>query len=147
MPTAKEEQEKLVTVLKSWQKIEDRSASSASQVIESSDNPLLRQVMEIIRADSMRHREVQQFVIDSLTKQAPSLTPEDLASVWDQIEEHIELETKMVRSVEKTLEGVGGKKMMVQEYLLRYLLADEQKHDKLLADLDHIKRGMYPYGS
>ncbi len=145
--TQKQSQEKLVETLGRWQKIEDRSASSATEVIESTDNPLLRQVMEIIRGDSMRHREVQQFVIDSFTKSAPALTPEGLAAVWDKVEEHIELERKMIRSVEEALEGVGGKKLMVQEYLLRYLLVDEQKHDAMLADLDQIKRGMYPYGS
>jgi hypothetical protein len=145
--STKGEQEKLIDTLRSWQNVEDRSAISASEVIESSDNELLRQVMEIIRADSMRHHAVQQFIIDSFTSRAPSLTPEELADVWGRIEEHIELERKMIRSVEASLDAVGGKKMLVQEYLLRYLLADEQKHDNLLTDLDTLKRGMYPYGS
>jgi hypothetical protein len=36
---------------------------------------------------------------------------------------------------------------MIQEYLLRYLLADERKHQTLLTELDRIKRGMVPYGA
>ena len=147
MATMKEQHEKMVRTLKRWQKVEDRSASSASKVVEKTDNALLRQVMEIIRADSMRHRQVQQFVIDCFEKQAPSLTPEELADVWSEIEEHIDLEKKMIESVKQALVGVSGKKLVVQEYLLRYLLADEEKHDKMLGDLDQIKRGMYPYGS
>ena len=147
MATMKEQQEKMVRTLKHWQKVEDRSAASASKVVERTDNPLLRQVMEIIRADSMRHRQVQQMIIDCFEKQAPSLTPEELAEVWSEIEEHIDLEKAMIESVKQALVGVAGKKLVVQEYLLRYLLADEEKHDKMLGDLDQIKRGMYPYGS
>ena len=35
--------------------------------------------------------------------------------------------------------------MLVQEYLLNYLLVDEKKHDSLLAQLEAVKKGMYPY--
>ena len=33
---------------------------------------------------------------------------------------------------------------MVQQYLVNYLIVDEEKHDKLLDDLNLIKMGMYP---
>ncbi len=145
--TMKEEQQKLVDTLKGWQKVEAMSARSASEVIEKTDNDLLQQVMKIIRGDSMRHHEVQQFIIDTFTRQAPSLTPEELAAVWEKVEEHIELERQMIDSVRTALDGVAGKKMVIQEYLLRYLLTDEEKHDAMLDQLNQIKRGMYPYGS
>jgi hypothetical protein len=35
--------------------------------------------------------------------------------------------------------------MLVQRYLLEYLLADEKKHDQLLEKLEAIKKDMYPY--
>ena len=35
--------------------------------------------------------------------------------------------------------------MLVQEYLINYLLMDEEKHNKVLEHLDSIKKGMYPY--
>ena len=35
--------------------------------------------------------------------------------------------------------------MLVQEYLLNYLKADEMKHDALLSLLEAVKKGMYPY--
>lgn len=145
--TMKEEQQKLVDTLKGWQKVEAMSARSASEVIEKTDNDLLQQVMKIIRGDSLRHHEVQQFIIDTFTRQAPSLTPEELAAVWEKVEEHIELERQMIDSVRTALDGVAGKKMVIQEYLLRYLLTDEEKHDAMLDQLNQIKRGMYPYGS
>lgn len=143
----KELQARLVDTLRKWQQLEERSAASAAEIVEASDHPLLRQVMEIIRSDSERHREVQQLVIDTLTERAPSLTPEQMADVWDRVEEHVELEQSMIRSVEEALAGVSGQSLMIQEYLLRYLLADERKHQTLLTELDRIKRGMVPYGA
>ena len=40
-----------------------------------------------------------------------------------------------------SLKGQQG--MIVQEYLLKYLLTDEKKHNELLDALDGIKRGVY----
>lgn len=147
MATMKEQQEKIVKTLKSWKKLEERSATSAGEVAGRTTNPLIRQTMEIIRGDSERHAQVQQLIIDTFEKASPSLTPEELAEVWGQIEEHIDLERKMVASVRETLDAVKGKRMMVQEYFLHYLLTDEEKHDRMLAELEQVKRGMYPYGS
>ena len=33
--------------------------------------------------------------------------------------------------------------MMVQAYLINYLLTDERKHNELLSRLDDIKKGVY----
>ena len=35
--------------------------------------------------------------------------------------------------------------MLVQSYLLEYLLKDEKKHNLLLERLADIRKGMYPY--
>jgi bacterioferritin (cytochrome b1) len=103
--------------------------------------------MRIIEADSRRHREIQQVIVDSLAEQAIALTPEGMADVWDQVEAHVEMERKMVDGVRESLDAVTGEQLVVQEYLLRYLLADERKHERLLSELDSIKRGMHPYGA
>jgi hypothetical protein len=47
--------------------------------------------------------------------------------------------------VESLLSELKGKKMMVEEYFLNFLVADETKHCKMLAALDTFKRGLYPY--
>ena len=143
--STKEIQEKLARTMKDWQKIEDASTASCGRVMESTDNPLIRLVMEIIQRDSQIHHRVQEFIARSITEQALSLTPEELGKVWDGIRSHIELEKKMVGYVEETLGALKGRKMLVQEYLLTYLREDEQKHDRLLEALDKIKAGLYPY--
>jgi hypothetical protein len=145
--TTKELQAELVTTMKRWQKIEDASVASTGRIIEQTDNPLIRLVMEIIQRDSQMHHRVQALIAGSLESAAISLKPEEMTAVWESIEKHIELEKQMVGFVEETLETLKGRKMLVQEYLLHYLRTDEKKHDELLEALEGIKKGMYPYAS
>lgn len=143
----KEIQESLIQELRKWQKLEAASSESAYKVAERTDNPVIKQVMEIIARDSETHKKVQEFIVRSMTEEAPVITPEDLANIWDGIEKHIQMEKKMVQSVREALEQLKGKYLVLQQYLLQYLLEDEQKHDHLLEGLRKIKEGMYPYGS
>jgi hypothetical protein len=143
--TTKEIQEKLVETMQRWQKIEDAAVDSTGKIIDSTENPLIRLVMEIIQADSRMHRRVQEFIAGTLTEKAVSLTPEEMGKVSEAIEKHNAIEKQMVGYVDETLNALKGKKMLVQEYLLNYLWDDEKKHETLLSILDKVKEGMYPY--
>ena len=59
---------------------------------------------------------------------------------------HIELEKRVVGIAEQAIATLKGKQMVIQEYFINYLLEDERKHSYLLAQLDTIKRRMYPDG-
>jgi len=143
--STKELQEKIVDTMKRWQKIENSAVASTGRVIEATENPIVRMVMEIIQRDSQFHHRVQGFIIDSLETKAIELGTDDLGNIWEMIEKHIELEEKTVELARESLEALKGKKMLVQEYLINYLLEDEQKHNKILGHLSKIKSGMYPY--
>jgi len=143
--STKELQEKLVSSMKGWQAIEEKAVASTQEIIEKTDHPLIRTVMEIIQTDSRRHAEVQQMIIDTFEKQEIPITPEDLLEVWDLIEGHIEIERKTVDYATEALTALKGTKMVVVEYLLHYLLTDENKHNELLDSLEVVKKGMYPY--
>jgi hypothetical protein len=144
--STKEIQEKIVDNMKRWQRIENGSVASTGKVIEKTENPVLRLIMEIIQRDSQMHYRVQELIADSLTTKTVSLTPEELESAWDLVEKHIEIEKKTVELAEEALAALKGKKMVVQEYLLEYLLEDENKHNHVLESMATIKKGMYPYG-
>jgi hypothetical protein len=144
--STKEIQEQIVENMKNWKKIENASVASTGKVIEKTDNPIIRLIMEIIQRDSQMHYRIQDLIIDSLEKSAISLTPEELGEVWDLVEKHIDLEKKTVAMAEESLEALKGRKMVVQEYLLDYLRIDEEKHNAVLETLSTIKKGMYPYG-
>ena len=139
-------QEQIVDNMKRWQKVEDASLASTGRVIEKTGNPVIRLVMEIIQRDSAMHHRIQQMVIDTFVKEVVTLTPDELIEVWDLVEKHIELEKKTVELAQEAIDALKGKKMVVQEYLLEYLMIDEQKHNEILARLETIKKGMYPYG-
>lgn len=140
----KDIQADLIEKMEMWQKIEDASVVSTGKIIEKTKNPFIRQVMEIIQADSRTHHRVQELIA-RLTREGVVFSTDDLAEVWDGIEDHIRIEKQMVEYVSEALAAIKGRKMLIQEYLLEYLKVDEQKHDDLLEALEKIKAGAYPY--
>ena len=134
----------LVGTLRNWQALERQAIETTAEIMERTDNLVIREVMEIIRHDSLQHHRVQQFIIDSFTKQPVSLTPEEVGEIWGAIEAHDEVERETIAIAKKMVEEC---QFPVQRVLLEYLLGEEEKHDKLLQRLNEIKKGMYPYGS
>ncbi len=63
-----ERQKFTIDVLRQWQGIERDAIETTAQIMEKTDNLLIRQIMEIIRNDSVQHHRVQQFLIDSITR-------------------------------------------------------------------------------
>ena len=144
--STKEIQEKIIDNMRRWQKIENASVASTGRVMEKTENPVVRMVMEIIQRDSQMHYRIQEMIADSLESKTVTLTPDELGDVWEMIEKHIELEKMTVELAHEAMEAIKNKKMVVQEYLIRYLLEDEEKHNTILEKLGIIKKGMYPYG-
>ena len=141
--STKENEKQLVETLQSWQHVENESIAQTAAIIDKTSNPVIQLVMSIIQRDSAMHHRVQQFIVDSLETRALTLTPEDLAQVWQAIEAHIEAEKQTESLVAAARKALAGTKNVVQAYLLSYLEHDEKKHDKMLDDLALIKRGMY----
>lgn len=132
-----ERQKFTIDVLRQWQGIERDAIETTAQIMEKTDNLLIRQIMEIIRNDSVQHHRVQQFIIDSVTRQAITLSPDELAEVWGQIEAHDELERQTIALAKELLEQTTEP---VHKILLNYLLTDEEKHDGILGELNDFKK-------
>jgi len=143
--SVKELQSKISETMGKWKKMENATVALTGQIIEETDNPIIRLVMEIILRDSQMHYRVQGLIADSLEGRTISLSPEDLGKVWTLIEKHIEMEKESCDFGEELLSQLKGKGMPVQSYLLGYLMRDEAKHVALLAELSQIKKKMYPY--
>jgi len=135
--------EKLVNALRQWQTIERKSIDSCANIMEKTDNALIRQIMEIIRNDSVQHHRVQQFIIDSLTKEQVRLTPEELGEIWEEITAHDEVERETIELAKELRKEC---RFFVQKALLDYLIIDEEKHETLLKSLEDFKKNLYPYG-
>jgi hypothetical protein len=131
--------ENMVNLLKNWQKLERKGIDDTAEIIEETKNPLVRMIMSIIRHDSLMHHRVQQFLIDSVTEADVPLSREDLAQIWDKVEQHDRLEKKTVEMAEELREQAWSP---VHKQLLSYLLEDEKKHTGLMAQLQEVKVGM-----
>ena len=139
----KENTEKLLKTMREWQGIERHAIDTTAKIIEKTDNALIRQFMEIIRNDSVQHHRVQQFIIDSLTKQPVHLSHEELAQIWDEIEAHDKVEKKTIQMAKECKDEC---RLFVERSLLTYLIADEEKHDLLLQELEAFKKKMTTLG-
>jgi hypothetical protein len=140
----KQLQDEIVDTMKRWQKVENAAIASTGQIIEKTENPLIRMVAQIIQRDSHMHYGVQGFIVDSIEREAISLTSDELVQVWDLIEAHIEIEKQTMELATQLLEATKGQQgMIIQDYLMNYLAQDEQKHIDLLDRLDDIKAGIY----
>ena len=140
--TGPQRTKEMVDAMKQWQGIEREAIDTCTELMEKTDNLLVRQIMEIIRNDSVQHHRVQQFIIDSLTKTPVKLSPEDLAVIWDEIEKHDAVERETIKLGKKLAKDCP---FFVQKTLLDYLIYDEEKHDKLLGELEKFKKNLYPY--
>ncbi|MBN2320811.1 MAG: hypothetical protein JXR49_17160 [Acidobacteria bacterium] len=138
-----ERTEKLLKTLRDWQGIERHAIETTTKIMEKTDNLLIRQFMEIIRNDSVQHHRVQQFIIDSLTKQPINLSHDELAQIWEEIEAHDKVERK---TIEMAKECRDECQFFVQRSLLEYLISDEEKHDTILQGLEDFKKNMSKLG-
>ncbi len=143
--TTKQIREDLAKRMQFWQGVERESVASMTAVLAKTNHPLLRLVMEIIRRDSELHDRIQQFIIDAVETKPVTLSPDDMGEISSLLEHHLLLENQMVEAVNDSAASLRGHKMLVEEYLLDFLLQDEKKHAGLLRALDQVKRGMYPY--
>lgn len=129
--------DEMVDVLREWQALERKAMNDTAEVMERTSSPLIRIVMEIIRHDSLMHHRVEQFLIDSVTKEAVTVTRDDIVAVWDRLEEHDRAERRTIEMAEALRKKAWSP---VHKLLLDYLLREEGKHDSLIAQLDAFKK-------
>ena len=139
--TAEERRQKLVDGLRRWQQIERAAVEQTAAIMERTRNPLVRQLMEIIRNDSVQHHRVQQFLIDSLVREPVTLTAAEIDEVWEQVERHDRTEKAVVEMARELRDACD---FYVQRALIDYLLLDEEKHDALLEKLGEFREQMDP---
>ena len=137
MSKAKERTEEAVGLLRNWQALEREAIETTAGIMEDTNNLLIRQIMEIIRNDSVQHHRVQQFIIDIMTREPVMMSPDDMAEVWTRLEEHDELERQTIELAKELKEKTADPVVAV---LLEYLIVDEQKHDMLIGQLEAVKR-------
>lgn len=132
-----EQSEQFLKIIRDWQKLEDITIAFSSELMKKTKNRLIRMTMEMIKNDSEKHKAMQQMLIDSLTKEAFHINPDELAMLSDGLNKHMAAEAK---SLELADEALRNSEMFITRYVLSYLIADETKHHNLLGKLNELKR-------
>jgi hypothetical protein len=135
--------EELAKILKDWQNLEDDTISFSEDLMKKSNNDFVKVIMEMIKRDSEKHKAMQQFVIDHLTKRAIEIAPQDLVPLGDVLDRHLQAEAK---SMGLANAAITKSKDFFANFIINYLMADEIKHHEMLTKLEQIKGQVYPYG-
>jgi rubrerythrin len=132
----KKADQRLIEILRSWRTTETYTIKGCEKLLARSDNQLVKTIISAIRSDSEKHRDILQLILDSMTKQAIHLTPEEIADIASSIDRHISIEEKTIGYTEK---AIGKATDPVMKQLLRYILDDEKKHERMLTQLSELK--------
>lgn len=136
--------DKLVSHFREWQSLEEDTRNLAENLQKESNNSFVHLIAEVIKRDSEKHKIMQQFVIDTLTKEAVHLSPEELIPLSDILEKHMKAEAKSMSIANAC--AVEESKDFFIDFVIDALLEDEAKHHAMLRMLDHIKGAVYQYG-
>jgi len=136
--------DKLVQQFKEGQNLEKDTRGLAEDLQKKTSNPFIQMIMEVIKRDSEKHKVMQQFVIDALTKEAVHLSPDEIMPLSEVLEKHIKAEAKSMALANEC--AVVETKNYFVDFVVNALMEDEAKHHSMLKTLDHIKGAVYPYG-
>ncbi len=136
-----EERSRFEQGIRKWQQVEDVTIESCEALKDATENILVQTVADIIRADSVKHKEVLDVILKALDGTI-TLTPEELGGMSSLLDNHLNIERD---SIALAMEEFENSRHFVIRELLSYLLEDERKHYKLLSQLNDFKRQLYPY--
>lgn len=136
--------DKLVKQFRDWQNLENDTRNLSEDLQRKSNNPFIQMIAEVIKRDSEKHKVMQQFVIDALTKEAVHLSPEELIPLSDVLDRHMKAEAKSMALANAC--AVEESKNYFVDFVVEALMEDEAKHHSMLKTLDHIKGAVYQYG-
>jgi hypothetical protein len=135
-----ENSEEFLKIIKEWIALEDKTIASADELISKAHNPFVKMRMEMIKHDSGKHKEMLQWIINTLTKEAVHLTPEEMLPLSALLHKHLEVEARSIELANNALKKSG---LPIVRYILSALLDDETKHHSQLIMLnDEIKKAI-----
>jgi len=98
-------------------------------------------IMDLIMHDSEKHKLVLQMIIDSLTREAIYISPDEFRALSEKLNRHMETEQEAIRLAQAALDKCT---FVSTHFLLSYLIADEKKHHNLMARLDELSIASIP---
>jgi rubrerythrin len=119
----------LIEFLKNQIVVEKEIVSSLEKAVVNMKNPAVKGVLKGVSLDSIKHAELYTAAVTLLTHASTALTQENLDEQSALVKKHIEIEAKLIRKLEEMIPTVKDRKV---EFLLKSILADEQRHHAML---------------
>jgi len=129
----------LVIFLNEQIEIENKIVESLNSSLEEMGNPVVKGVLKGISLDSVKHAEMYASAVKLITKVSQALTQEHLDEQKELVEEHIQIEAKLIERISEIIPSIKNEKVRL---LLNAILLDEKRHHELLKKvLEILVRG------
>ncbi|HMK61702.1 MAG TPA: hypothetical protein VK452_11240 [Dissulfurispiraceae bacterium] len=135
-PKAHARDRELLTLLRKWKGIEAATIKNCDSILKKAKNPIIMTLTSAIRNDSQKHAQILQLVIDSMTKAAYELSPDDLAGVASLLNKHIDIEQE---SIDMATQAIEMTRDSIAKQLLKLILEDEKKHKMMATRMSELK--------
>jgi len=122
-------------LIKKWIILEENTIDSASDLINQSKNPIVKNIIDLIKLDSEKHKHILESIRLSLDHTV-TFSTDDLIVVDSFVEKHASLEKNAIETAEQAIEMSS---LPIPRFLLEQLLVDEKKHDSYMEELNELK--------
>ena len=119
----------LLEFLKNQIKVEKEIVASLEKPLMIMKNPAVKGVLKGVSLDSIKHAELYMSAVTLLTEASTALTQENLDEQRALVEKHIEIESQLIKILEKKIPTIENKKVV---FLLEAILSDERRHHEML---------------
>jgi hypothetical protein len=133
--TTPENRKQFQELIQKWIGIEDKTISVASDLMSQSSNPVLKTIIDLLKRDSEKHKNVLETINQSL-EHTVSFSTDDMKIIDTFVTRHAEIEKNAVETAEQALKMSS---LPIPRFLLENLLIDEKKHDAYMEELNELK--------
>ncbi|HMK43348.1 MAG TPA: hypothetical protein VK445_04365 [Dissulfurispiraceae bacterium] len=133
---ARTRDKELLSLLRKWKSTEAATIKSCEAILKKAKNPIMVTLTTAIKNDSEKHAAIIQLIIDSMTKAAYQLAPEDLSGVAGLLTKHIAIEQKAIDMANQAIEMTRDS---ITKQLLKLILEDEKKHKTMAENMSALK--------
>ncbi len=124
-----EKQKDLLEFLKNQITVEKEIVASLEKPLANMKNPAVKGVLKGVSLDSIKHAELYMAAVTLLTSSSTALTQEHLDEHRALVTKHIEIESKLIVTLEAMIPKIEDKKVV---FLLNSILMDEKRHHEML---------------
>lgn len=133
-----ENRKRFVELLQKWIVLETNTIDSAESLLKIAKNPYVKALIELIKIDSEKHRQILETIRLSLDSTV-TFTHDDMDVINTFIERHDSMEKGTINVAEQIIEMVM---LPIPKLLMTHLLEDEKSHDKYIEEVTRLKLDM-----